>query len=249
MRAVLFTALLALTACGEREEPPPLPPAPEASVRAPWFICDAINAPVLLVFWQDGPTIEIAQYDKPNGAIVGRTEYQLGSEEGAAGSVIITLMQNGAEAGAIRRLNEGMLETPGAAYTRPFTSVRLGEREVQCRWMPRTRLMGFTGRRTIVVREDGSGDLIYDSYNFTDAATAHQIELSENARTTTFSAEVREGEESISAEGARYTFTNSGYTYVVTAGRDGAGAITVRRGEEEVQNEPFVAHQLGEGGS
>lgn len=248
MRAVLF-ALLALTACGPREEPPPLPEAPAAAARAPWFICDALNAPVLLVLWQDGANIEIAQYDKPNGAIVGRSAYQLGTAEGAAGSVITTLMQNGAEAGAIRRLNEGMLETPGAAYTAPISSVRLGEHEIACRWMPRTRLMGFTGRRTIIVREDGSGDLIYDSYNFTDAATAHVIELSENARTTTFSAEVREGVESVSAEGARYEFTNAGYTYIVTAGRDGDGAVTVRRGQDEVQNEPFVAYQVGEGGS
>ena len=117
----------------------------------------------------------VAQYDKPNGALVQRTEYQIGGQEGAAGSVYTTLIQNGAEAGAVRQVNPGMLETPGAAFTAPYTSVRLGDRDMACRWMPRTRLMGFTGRRTIVVSEDADGDLLYHSYDFATAAQAQAI--------------------------------------------------------------------------
>ena len=102
--------------CRKRLQPPCAPP---------WFICDAINAPVLLVFERDGATARVAQYDKPNGALIQRTEYTIGAEEGAAGSVYTALLQNGAEAGHVRQINPGMLETPGAAYTTPFTRCAL----------------------------------------------------------------------------------------------------------------------------
>ena len=171
MRLPMLVLSLLVAACGRSEPPPPLP-APAANVVAPpWFICDAIDAPVLLVFERDGPKARVAQYDKPNGALVRRTEYQIGAEEGAAGSVYTALLQNGVEVGHVRRINPDVMETPGAAYTTPFTAVRLAEREISCRWMPRTRLIGFTGRRTIVVSEDGDGDLLYHSYDFDSAAS------------------------------------------------------------------------------
>lgn len=250
MRFALFASALMLTACGPLEEPPPLPDAPEAAAPATWFICDAINAPVLLVFEREGETIRVAQYEKPSGAIVARTEYTSGGEEGAAGSIYTTLMQNSAEAGAIRQINPGVLETPASAYTLPYTSVRLGARDIACRWMPRTRLMGFTGRRTIVVHEDQDGDLIYTSYDFASAADAEQVELSENGRSTTFSLEARDGAENVNAEGAAYTFRADAETdIVVTASRDGTGTVEVRRhGPQPVQTEPLVAFIQGDAG-
>jgi hypothetical protein len=247
LTALAFAAILA--ACGQQEPPPPLPEAPAEVVAAPWFICDATNAPVLLVFERDGATARGAQYGKPNGEIVQRTEYQIGAEEGAAGSVYTSLMQNGAEAGHVRRINPGMLETPGAAYTPPFTSVRLGDRDISCRWMPRTRLMGFTGRRTIVVSEDADGDLIYHSYDFATAAQAQPIELSDNGRTTTFSLEVRDGTESVDANGARYQFRSDAETEIlVISERDGRGRVDVRRGgPDPVQTEDLIAYVQGAG--
>lgn len=244
--AALLLGLLA--ACSPAQAPPPLPPAP--ALNAPWLICDAIDAPVILVFERDGATARVAQYDKPNGALVQRTEYQIGAEEGAAGSVYTTLMQNGADVGAIRQTNPGMLETPGSAYTTPFTSVRLGEREISCRWLPRTRLMGITGRRTIVVSEDGDGDLLYHAYDFASAAEALPIEVSENGRTTTFSLEARDGSEQIGAEGARYSFQADPDTeIIITAGRDGRARVDVRRhGPDPAQSEDLIAYIEGAGG-
>jgi hypothetical protein len=141
-----------------------------------------------------------------------------------------------------------MLETPASAYTVPYASVRIGEREVSCRWMPRTRLMGFTGRRTIVVSEDEDGDLLYHSYDFASAAEAHQIELSENGRTTTFSLEARDGEEAVSGDGATYTFRADVETdIIVTARSDGTGSVEVRRhGPNPVQTEDLVAYIQGD---
>jgi hypothetical protein len=248
MRLTAIAIALALTACGQ-SEPPPLAEAPADRVAPPWFICDAIDAPVLLVFERDETTARVVQYDKPNGALIQRSAYQIGREEGAAGSIYTTLIQNGAEAGNVRQVNAGMLETPGAAYTTPFTSVRLGDRDISCRWMPRTRLMGFTGRRTIVVSEDGDGDLLYHSYDFATAAEAQPVELADDARTTTFSLEVRDGSEQVDGDGARYQFRSDVETeIVVISGRDGRGRVEVRRhGPNPVQSEELIAYVEGTG--
>ena len=204
---------------------------------------------MILVFERDGSTARVAQYGKPNGEIVQRTEYQLGEQDAGAGSVYTALMQNGVEAGAIRQINSGMLETPGAAYTSVYSSVRIGDRDLSCRWMPRTRLMGFTGRRTIVVSEDGDGDLLYHSYDFATAAEAQPIELSENGRTTTFSLEVRDGSETLAPDGTRYDFRADVETDIgVTLDRTGAGRLEVRRhGPNPLQSEDLIAYVAGSG--
>lgn len=248
MRFSVLAAVTVLAACGQ-SEPPPLPATTVEAVATPWFICDATDAPVLLVFERDGTTARVAQYDKPNGALIQRTEYQLGDGEGAAGSIYTTLLQNGAEAGNVREINTGMLETPGAAYTPLYSSVRLEEREISCRWLPRTRLMGFTGRRTIVVSEDGDGDLLYHSYDFATAANAQPIEIAENGRTTTFSLEVRDGTEQTDANGARYQFQADAETQIVViAGRDGRGRVDViRHGPTPAQSEDLIAFVQGSG--
>jgi len=249
MRRTLLAFALLTAACGQSEPPPPLPEAPANAAAAPWFICDATNAPVVLVFERDGTAARVAQYDKPNGALIQRTEYQIGESEGAAGSIYTALTQNGAEAGHVREVNSGMLETPGAAYTPPYSSVKLGEREISCRWLPRTRLMGFTGRRTIVVSEDADGDLLYHSYDFAAAAEAQPIEIAENGRTTTFSLEVRDGTEQLDANGARYQFQTDVETeIVVVSGRDGRGHVEVRRhGPNPTQSEDLIAYVQGSG--
>jgi hypothetical protein len=249
MRYALLSAVTLLTACGQSEPPPPLPEPTVEAVAAPWFICDAIDAPVLLVFERDGTTARVAQYDKPNGALIQRTEYRIGESNGVAGSIYTTLLQNGAEAGNVREINAGALETPGAAYTPLYSSVRLGEREASCRWLPRTRLMGFTGRRTIVVGEDADGDLLYHSYDFATAANAQAIEIAENGRTTTFSLEVRDGAEQTDANGARYQFQADAETeIVVVSGRDGRGRVEVRgHGPNPAQSEDLIAYVQGSG--
>ena len=86
MRRIAFAFLLAMSACGQQQAPPP---AAEIVVRQPppWFICDAINAPALFVFERTNADVRVAEYDKPDGAIVQRQGYFVGDEEGAAGSV------------------------------------------------------------------------------------------------------------------------------------------------------------------
>jgi hypothetical protein len=246
MRAASIALGLLLVACGQAEPPPPLPEPQQAAATPVWFICDAINAPVLLVFERDGTTARVAQYEKPTGAIVQRTEYVIGDQEGAAGSVYTTLLQNGVEAGAIRQINPGMLETPAAAYTTPYTSVRLGTQDISCRWMPRTRLMGFTGRRTVVVHEDADGDLLYTSYDFASAAAAPPIELSDGGLSTTFSLEARDGQEQARPSGTTYTFQADAETTITVLTDNHAGRVEVRRhGPNPAQIEDLTAYIEG----
>ena len=243
-----FAALTALAACGQQEAAAP-PPVEEVvrRVPAPWFICDAINALAVFVFNRDGANVQVAEYDKPNGAVVQRIGYNVGTEEGAAGSVITELYRDMGVDGAVRQINPGMLENPGSAYTLPFASINMDSRDINCRWMPRTRVLGVTGRRTIVVYEDQSGDLIYNSYDYAQAANTRPVELSENGRSTTpFSAEVRDGAETTDATGTAYSFETQGIRYVVTVRHDGTGQLDAYQNGALLQTEPFIAYVEGQ---
>lgn len=243
---VLLLAVSTLVACGQSPAPVAPLPEPALAVSSPWFICDGTDAPALFVFERDGLDIRVAEYDKPNGAIIERSTYELGAENGAMGSVYTALLRNGVDAGAIRQTNPAMLESPGSAYTPRISEVRFGERSLSCRWLPRTRLIGFTGRRSIVVHEDADGDLIYSAFNFTDAGGSAAIELSENGLSTPFSAEARGGEEALGREGAEFRFAAEGYAYVVRVNRDRTGRLDVLRDDEQVQSEPLIAVFLGD---
>jgi hypothetical protein len=246
MRTAFLALALALISCGRAEPPPPLPDSAADEPRT-WFICDGVDAPSLLVFERDGAVVRMAEYDKPNGAIVAREDFALGMEEAAAGSVYTPLLLGGAEAGAIARTNPAMLENPSAAYTPRIANVRLGERAVTCRWLPRTRFFGMTGRRSFIVNEDADGDLIYTAFDFASIASP-QIELTENGVSTPFSVEVRNGREMTAPEGVHYRFSNpEGYTYAINARTDGRGALEVLRNGASVQIEEIIALQFGEG--
>jgi hypothetical protein len=248
MRHIAIALAFALAACGQQPEAPP--PAQEVRVRVPppWFICDAINFPAVIVFERSGGDVRTAEYDKPDGAIVQRIGYFVGDEEGAAGSVMTELVRDYGADGSIRQINPGMLENPDSAYTPPFVSVRLDGRDINCRWMPRTRVLGFTGRRSFVVHEDADGDLIYTAYDFTDAANARPVELSENGRTTSpFSVEVRGGTEAQAPQAVAYAFETQGFRYVVTLSRDGTGTLDISRDGVPLQSEPLTAYQQGAG--
>lgn len=254
MRIVLLLSALALAACGAPPASTDQRSATAASDTnsgqphvAPWFICDGIDAPSIYEFEQAGSVVRIAEYSKPTGAIANRMEFDLGEGDGAAGSVYNALNRDGQQMGYVRQINPGVLETQGIAYTPVFSSIKIGDREVSCRWLPRTRLFGFTGKRSFAVTEDASGDLIYTAYGFADAAGQRQIELSDNARTTTFSLEVRGGHEDVGPNRTEYRFTNNGYTYVITANKDQTGTLAVMQGGREVQSEPITAFETGNG--
>lgn len=262
MRYVITAMALLLAACGQQPEPAPEPPAASAAAPAPWFICDGVDAQTLVLATGGPPgvTATLTIYDKTTGATAGPpTEYTVSESEGAAGSVIVSLRN--AEGGVIdvRSTNPGMLENPSSAYTPRVSSVRMAMASsigggaiqpvnVECRWLPRTRLLAFTGRRTIVVHEDADGDLIYTSYDFANSARAAPIDLSENGRTTAFSLEARDGRETTTPDGTTFEFRADIETdIIVSTTRAGTGTVEVRRhGPDPVQSEALIAMQIGE---
>ncbi len=98
MRRIAIAFALTLAACGQQEQAPEAPAEETVVVRVPppWFICDSINQPAIIVFDRTGADVRTAEYDKPNGAIVQRIGYFVGEEEGAAGSVMTELWQHAA---------------------------------------------------------------------------------------------------------------------------------------------------------
>src|SRR5574338_164315 len=253
MRRIVFIAALALAACGQPTQQTSAPgetptalaaatTAAGASAEQIWFFCDGIDAPVIYLFGDspDDCHVRFIEYTKTNGGSVRSLDLDVGESEGAAGSIYTPLTQNGQEFGTVRQVNAGNFENPAAAYTTPYTSVRIGDKEVACRWLPRTRAAGFTGRRSFVIHEDADGDLIYTTFDFANAAVS-PIDQSENGRSTRFSVEVRDGQEQVRPDGADFTFTGrNGYSYRIgLSTANGTGTLAVMRNGVQVQSEPL----------
>ena len=259
MRHLLFLAALMLAACGNPTRSAPAattqtPATPAATAQAVahqsqiWFFCDGIDAPVIYLFADtpDDGQVRFIEYDKRNGATVRSLDLGIGEGEGAAGSIYTPLTNSGHDFGHVRQVNAANFETPAAAYTTPYTSVHIENRDVECRWLPRTRVAAFTGRRSFVIHEDADGDLIYTTYDFANAAT-EALDQSDNGRTTRFSVEVRGGQENVRPDGSDYTFPGrDGFSYHISLKIDGSGLLQVLRNGAQIQSEPLTAYLVGQ---
>jgi len=259
MRRLLILAAVALAACGNPNSSTSTTTTQAATATATqlaardshspiWFFCDGIDAPVVYLFANTSTQNQtrFIEYDKRTGATVRSLDLQLGEGDGAAGSVYIPLQQSGQDFGHVRQVQAGNFQTPAGAYTTPYTSVQIGERNVECRWLPRTRVAGFTGRRSFVIHEDADGDLIYTTFDFANAAT-QPIDQTNNGRSTRFSVEVRGGQESVRPDGSDFTFPGrDGFSYHVALKNDGTGQLQVLRNSAQVQSEPLTAYIVGQ---
>lgn len=256
MRSAALAFALALAACGQPAHPPAdaadstlvATPAAATNANAIWFFCDGTDAPVVYLFGDspDDGSVRFIEYDKLTGASVRSLDLGIGEGDAGAGSVYTPLTLNGAEFGTVRMVNAGNFENPASAYTPTYTSVVIEGRNVSCRWLPRTRVAGFTGRRSFVIHEDADGDLIYTTFDFAHANTT-PIDLSENGRSTGFSVEVRDGQENVTGTGADFTFAGrGGFSYAIHLNQNGTGTLKVLRGGAEVQSEPMTAFIVGQ---
>jgi hypothetical protein len=246
--AAACLAALALAACNQQAEAPPAAEEEQVFVRVPppWFICDSINSGAVMVFDRNpSGDVRVAEYQKSDGTLIQRIGYFVGDEDGAAGSVNTELVRDQGSDGSVRLTNAGMLEDPATAYTPRFVSTTLDGRDVQCRWLPRTRVIGFTARRSFVVHEDASGALIYTAYTFSDAGNARAQDGAENARTTASSLELTGGVAGQTPEATTYTFETQGFRYVLSLNRDGTGGLDVTRDGAPLSNEPLIGYQQG----
>ncbi|MGE3582081.1 MAG: hypothetical protein AB7J28_11775 [Hyphomonadaceae bacterium] len=236
MRASLIVLLL-LAGCGQREAPAG---TQEAAPRAQlWFLCDDLAGGPIFAAVREGSEVALTRYAR-DGAAPQTDRFVLGEPEGAVGSVFTPLLRAGAEAGSVRAINPGMLDDPNAAYTPPVTSLRLDGVDHQCRWLERTRAFAITDRRSVLVAEDGDGDLIYQTFDFARAGEAPQVDLGA-ARSTIFSLEIRGGEETDDATGQTFAFENAGYRYTLAIPANDPAALIVTQAGRQIQHEEIRA--------
>ncbi|MEZ5957450.1 MAG: hypothetical protein R3C27_09605 [Hyphomonadaceae bacterium] len=246
--AAASLAVLALAACNQQPETPPAAEEEQVFMRVPppWFICDSVNSGAVIVFDRNpSGDVRVAEYQKSDGSIVQRIGYFVGDEEPGAGSLHTELVRDQGSDGWVHMTNSGMLETPASAYTPRFVSVELDGRDVRCRWLPRTRVIGFTSRRSFVVHEDANGALTYSAFNFGDAGSSRTRNGAENAQTSASSLEIVGGVTGQTQEATTYTFETQGFRYVLSLNRDGTGALDVTRDGAPLSNEPLIGYQQG----
>lgn len=218
----------------------------EGRQQPAWFLCDALDAPTIQVVGKPDAKrrLVIAAYSKTRPGAPLIHDYDLGPADPGAGNIHYALSQNGAEVGFLHAVNPGMLERPGLALTPTFTSLRLDGRELSCRWLEGTRLIGFDDRRTFVVTQDAAGRLRYQTFDFADTAKARALPPDGAQRTTASTLDIGNGVESVTKDGAIFQFLNNGYSYKVQVpSRPSAPAsVQVTHSGRVIQREVLAAY-------
>ncbi len=245
--AMFLGVSLGLAGCGEQGMDKAADAAAVAKLAAvleptagtgPWFICDALNAPTVLVAGRPNAENEIniairSKEGKPT--TVGG--YILGAPVQADGKVSRTISKAGTEVGYVQSLGPEALPDPAAVTTPPITEVKLGEAVLSCRWLAHTRLLAVTSGHTAVVTLEPDGP-VYRTYEFKDAAAAKPVNPDAIQRTTAASLEVRKG----TPFGDDFGFKTGGaIAYSV-----GNAGVTTLENQRVVAGEPFGAVQVAQ---
>ena len=204
-----------------------------------WIICDGVDVGSLYVVGlpDAAHSVSVASYSKTSLGDPTRQSFTLGAPDPGAGQVFWPLTGPGAvEAGNLHAINPGVLTSPADAFTPTFTSMKVGPVQASCRWLARTRFMGFSGRRTFVITQADDRTLTYQTFDFKDAASAKPANPDGAQRSTTPTLQIVGGKEVAGG----FTFENSGYDYQVAAGRTGA-TVAVLKGGQQVQRETLTA--------
>ena len=227
--AMSLASLIAVAGCGQGEKGAAEKAAPVdlAAVldpktgTGPWFICDATNAPAVVVVGRPGAagdlTLVVRDKASEKSAVSHLT---LGASKDEGGAKSWALSRDGAEIGSVRSMAATAL-TDGAAVTMPpISEMTIDDKTFACRWLPHTRLIGVTTRRTAFVTDE-TGTPTYRVYEFKDMATASKPSLEVGGGTQV--ADV-------------FRFTNGDMNYAV-----GDGGITTMQSGRVVSGEPFAA--------
>jgi hypothetical protein len=238
--AVLTAGLaLATAACGRdepvRAPPPDTPAAVAARPPAPWFVCDALNAPTVLVVSRPdaGGLATVLTLDKADMHPPVARLYAVGPAQADVGGVLRPLSREGAAAGHVRLLNLATLPRPGDAATDPVVEVKLEDGPaLSCRWLLRTRLFGVAAGRTVLVTDEDDGPLLR-TFDF-KAPTGGRVMPDGVQRSSLPTIRMGAGK----ARGGSYVFANEGYGYTVDA-----GGVSVTQDGRATSAEPFIAVQ------
>ncbi len=212
----------------------------KGSLRPAWFLCDGTNRPRIAVVERDegGATATLTWVEKREGIAPTHQTYALGEASAGAGQLYFSLLQGGQEIGNLHAVNPGMLPDPSRALIPAFVSLKAQEVDLNCRWMLGVRVMGFDGKRSVLVTQEANA-LTYHSFDFADAAKARQIRVEGYGHTTSASQTVQGGTEERTPDGSIFTFRNGPYTYVLRAGDE--ASLEVIRDGRSVQRSDLLA--------
>ncbi|MFD1786696.1 hypothetical protein ACFSC3_03825 [Sphingomonas floccifaciens] len=205
------------------------------------YLCDAVDASRVIAVSRS----ELWVFAKP-GLDVTRQTITIGREDPGAGSIARDLLRDGVAVGGVRSINPAMLG-PAPATTLPtLSSVRIGERDSRCRWLPRARLLIVMPKRSAIVTQEADGSLTYRSFDFDKPGTIS--DGGERGTSSTPTVEVRGGRHVSAPAGAEsYQFAAAPWTYRVTASARAAepgASVTVLKAGREVSRSEAIAYEM-----
>ena len=208
-----------------------------APPRQAWFLCDTLNTDRIFAIGlpKDG-RVEVSAYRRGSATPPDVQAFMLGDASPGAGQIYWPLTgPNGADAGNLHAFNPGALDPPSDALTPTFTSVKIGGTDADCRWVTRTRLMGFSARRSFLIIQTPDGGLEYQTFDARDAASAKGVAPDGAQRSTTPSLDIKGGQETVDG----FVFRNKGYAYAVNV--TAPAAVLISRNGAPVATEPLIA--------
>ncbi len=201
-------------------------------------LCDALESPnIVAVTLPDAARkVQVYTFAKKASGEYSFLSYLLGKADPGAGNVYYPLVPRDGQpipqdtVYALRQVNPGVLEDPAQALTPTWTSVITREVNSSCRYEVNTRLMGFSSKRSYLLTETPQGELRYQTFDFSSAASSKQLTGVGINRSSTPSLLLEGGSKQVTPTQQIFRFSNQGYTYTVSVPRLGqpAGArVTV----------------------
>jgi len=246
--AALLTLAAPMTAVSA---PPGLPASPaDRSVThvavigmepVGWFLCDVLNAPAAVIVGRPGidGKASIAVLLKGSDAPPVVKMYDVGRPDPGAGQVHWPLGRGGTVAGDLHAFSPGMYDA-AAVTTPPFISLRLATTDYRCRWLARTRLIAFAGKRSVVVRAGRGGALTYESFDY--AANPPIVRPDGVQQTTRATVRAEGGIEAGDGKGGTLMrFAGGGRSWTVHLPARGQAFVEARRGNAPPTREPLIA--------
>jgi hypothetical protein len=223
-----------------------------APARNGWFVCDSITGPYALFAGSGagvggtGGTSLITLLDRRTGRFDTRS-YQVGPGDPGAGQIHYSLSLGGKEVGNVHAVNPAMIDDDGATVP-TVTSVTLGDRQLDCRWLAHTRFIGLDSRRSVVVTETPQG-LVYEAFSFKTRGPVTNPDGVQRSNKPTL--RLVDGTE-MTGTLSGFRFANAGYVYFIQRPKSGeAAALIVTHHGKLVQSEKLVgftyAPPLGRG--
>jgi hypothetical protein len=198
-----------------------------APAREGWFVCDAVSSPYALFAGKvTGGASVITLLDRRTGRFDTQS-YQVGPADPGAGQIYWSLSRGGKEIGNVHAVNPGMIEDDGATVP-TVTSVKLDDRQLDCRFLTHTRFIGIDSRRTVVVVETPQG-LVYQAFGFQARGPVTNPDGVQRSNKPTL--RLLGGSE-IVGDGRGFRFANGGYVYFIQRpkGNEAAGLTITRNG-------------------